>query len=209
MNKNEQAVAVFDKNAQLYEEKYMDISLYSNTLDRLCDHVEVANARVLDVACGPGNITKYLLDKRPDFQVLGTDLSPKMLELAQKNNPNATFQLLDAKDILSLNQKFDVIVAGFLLPYLSKTEALRFIKNANKMLNDNGVLYLSCMEDDYKKSAYQTSKATGDKLYSYRHQVDYLILELIYQGFSKSIKSRKRYVHNGEEVCDLILIGVK
>jgi ubiquinone/menaquinone biosynthesis C-methylase UbiE len=207
MNKKEQAVAVFDKNAQLYEDKYMDVSLYEDTLNKFCQHIAKPNAKILDVACGPGNITKFLLDKKPEFQILGIDLSPKMLELAQKNNPTATFQLLDCKEILSLNQKFDAIVAGFVLPYLSKRETLSFIKKATKMLNDKGVLYLSFMEDEYKKSAYQTSQSTGDTLFTHYHQTDYIQVEIIMNGYEKSMIHRKRSVSNGKEVCDLILIA--
>lgn len=208
MNKKEQAVAVFDKNAALYEAKYMNVDLYSNMLNRLCEHIEKPNARLLDVACGPGNITKYLLDKRPDFQVLGIDLSPNMLELAKKNNPTAEFQLLDCKDIPTLHQKFDAIVAGFVLPYLNKRDALSFIKKATKMLNDKGVLYLSFMEDEYSKSAYQTSQSTQDTLFTYYHQADYIRYEIIMSGYSESYIKRNRGISNGKEVCDLELIAI-
>ncbi len=207
MNKKTQAVTVFDKNAQLYEEKYMDVSLYDNRLNRLCDLIEKSDARILDVACGPGNITKYLLDKRPNFQVLGIDLSKNMLELAKKNNPTAEFQQLDCMDILSLNQKFDVIIASFLLPYLSKRETIGFIRRATMMLNDKGILYLSFMEGDYKKSAFQTSPSTGEKLFTYLHQIGYITFEIIMNGYEKSIIQRKRSISNGKEICDLILIA--
>lgn len=110
---------------------------------------------------------------------------------------------------MSLNQKFDAIVAGFVLPYLSKREALSFIKKATKMLNDKGVLYLSFMEDEYKKSVYQTSQSTGDTLFTYFHQSDYIRVAIIMNGYEKSIVQRKRSVSNGKEVCDLILIAVK
>ena len=121
------AVSLFNKNANLYEEKYMDISLYHNSLDLFCSTVNNENAEILEVACGPGNITSYLVQKQPEYYILGTDLAPKMIELAKRNNPTTTFKLLDCREISSLNVKFDAIISGFCLPYLSKEEAVQFI----------------------------------------------------------------------------------
>src|SRR4051812_15408408 len=106
MDKNKIAVAVFDKSAKKYQDKFMDVSLYHDTFDAFCDLVTKKGAMVLEIACGPGNITKYLLEKRPDLKILGTDLSPNMLELARANNPLAEFVLMDCRNIGSLNQKY-------------------------------------------------------------------------------------------------------
>ncbi|MBL0118570.1 MAG: class I SAM-dependent methyltransferase [Saprospiraceae bacterium] len=76
----------------------------------------------------PGNVTKYLLDKRPDFKMLATDLSPKMLEIAKEHNPSATFSLLDCKDIDQLKGSYDGIMCSFAFPYLSKEEVIKFFE---------------------------------------------------------------------------------
>src|SRR6478736_3881300 len=99
MDKTQMAVDVFDLRADQYESKFMDVTLYHATLDLFCNAVAKKDAAILELACGPGNITKYLLAKRPDFRLLGTDLSPNMLALARKNNPIATFALLDCREI--------------------------------------------------------------------------------------------------------------
>ena len=39
-------------------------------------------ARILDVGCGPGNFTKYFLEK--DFIAKGIDLSTEMIKIARK-----------------------------------------------------------------------------------------------------------------------------
>ena len=46
-------------------------------------------AEVLDVACGPGHISNYLLENDPTVKLHGIDLSPRMLELASENCPRA------------------------------------------------------------------------------------------------------------------------
>ena len=81
------AIEVFDKCATIYQDKFMDLKLYHDSFNVFCSHIKKANPDILDVACGPGNITHYLLKKRPDFKILGIDLSPNMIALAQKNNP--------------------------------------------------------------------------------------------------------------------------
>ncbi len=74
------------------------------------------------------------MKKRPDFNILGTDLAPNMIELAKINNPQASFQLLDSRAITSLNKTYGAIMCGFYLPYLSKEEAIQLIADAAKIL---------------------------------------------------------------------------
>jgi trans-aconitate methyltransferase len=37
---------------------------------------------ILEFGCGPGNITKYLLQKTPEHEIRGFDISKKMIQLA-------------------------------------------------------------------------------------------------------------------------------
>lgn len=209
MDKTLQAVSVFDNNAQLYQDKFMNVDLYSESLNVFCDAVKKPNAAVLELACGPGNITQYLLGKRPDFKIFGTDLSVNMLELAKANNPSATFQLMDCRDIHRIKDRYDGIMVGFCLPYLSKEETWKLIHDAGKILNPNGALYLSTMEDDYTKSGLETS-AAGNTIYMHYHQGDYLSKYCIDEGFKILHIGRKEYTdHNGKAVVDLMIVAVK
>lgn len=205
------AVKLFDQKAQLYQEKYMDVSLYHDSFDTFCEKIKNQGAKVLEIACGPGNITQYLLQKRPDFQLLGTDLAPKMLQLAKLNNPTAEFQLLNAKKICELGEKFDAIMCGFCLPYLSKEETQILIEDASHILQERGFLYISTMEDDYAASGWKgPSSGEGEKIYMYYHQEDYLTEALKKSGFSIIEVYRKEYpAPDGSLVVDLILIAQK
>lgn len=44
-----------------------------------------AGARVADMGCGPGDIAMLLAQKRPDLTIVGVDLAPSMLELAESS----------------------------------------------------------------------------------------------------------------------------
>lgn len=199
------AVGVFDKVAELYQEKFMDVSSYVDSLDLFCQNLKT-DATVLELACGPGNITKYLLDKRPDLSILATDLAPKMLELAKANNPTAGVQLLDFRKIKSLGRKFDGIVCGFGLPYMSKKEALRFIADSGKILNQNGLLYISTMEDDNSNSKY-VKGSTGDEVFMNYHEAGYLTKAMEHNGFMVLDIQRKEYLYNEAPTTDLIIVA--
>jgi len=207
MDQTPNTIHVFNKLANVYQDKFMDVSLYHDSLDIFCANLP-QNATVLELACGPGNITKYLLQKRPDLKITGTDLAPNMIELAKVNNPNAEFQLLDVKAINTINTKFDAVLCGFGLPYLSKDEAIQFIADSSKQLNSNGILYISTMEDDYSKSGLKTG-STGDAMYQNFHEATYLTKALEENDFKIIDLSRKHYLHNEQDTTDLIILATK
>ena len=211
MKKVHQAKHIFDTYAQAYQEKYMDTSLYHHSFDVFCDAIEKQRASILEVGCGPGNITRYLLDKRPNFNVTACDVSNKMLALGKLNNPSATFKELDCREITSLQTKFDGIIAGFCLPYISKEEAIQFIVDAAQSLYANGVLYLSTMEGDYTTSGYVGSSSDGnEKLYTYYHEAAYLLKALRENGFKIVFEDRIiNRPSNGKTTTDLFIIGKK
>ena len=210
MDKNKKAVEIFNNRAREYQDKFMDIDMYKDTFDLFCSVIEKGNAEILEVACGPGNITKYLLEKRPDFKILGIDLSPNMIDLVKSNNPRAEFQLMDGRDIDRIDKKYDGIMCGFCLPYLSKEETVKFISDTSCILRTNGVLYLSTMEDDYTNSGFKTSSSGDDQMYTHYHQADYLTHALESSGFKIIDLQRKVYPsHDGTTTTDLLIIAKK
>nr|HMU02266.1 class I SAM-dependent methyltransferase [Saprospiraceae bacterium] len=136
------------------------------------------------IGCGPGNITKYLLSKRPDFDIHGIDVAPNMITLATNNNPTATFAIMDTRDIQQLNGSFDGIICGFCIPYLSQTDTSKLINDCYNLLNDGGLLYLSFVEGDPKTSCYQIG-STGESVYFYYHLLDNIQHEITKNNFSE------------------------
>ena len=198
---------IFNKYAGEYQHKYMDVGLYHDSLDLFCDHIRRENAEILEIACGPGNITRYLLDKRPGFNILGIDLAENMIELAKINNPEAEFVCMDCREIAKLDKKYDGIMCGFCLPYLSKEEAIQLIEDASRLLRPGGMIYLSTMEDDYAKSGVQTNSG-GDQVYMYFHRADYLIDALEKNGFTLVNMKRQGYPKPEDTLTtDLLIVA--
>lgn len=154
----------WDKLAPLYQDKFMDLDLYNESYDFICNYLTADKAKILEIGCGPGNITRYLLTKRPDFDISGIDISPNMIELARKNNPSARFDVMDARDIGNIKTKFDAVICGFCLPFLSPADGLKMLKDAAALLNPKGLIYISFVHGDPRDSDYRTG-STGDKVY--------------------------------------------
>jgi 2-polyprenyl-3-methyl-5-hydroxy-6-metoxy-1,4-benzoquinol methylase len=201
---------IFNNCALLYEEKFMNFDLYHDTFDFFCEAITKNNASVLEIGCGPGNITKYLLNKKPDLTILGIDIASTMIELAIKNNPLANFEVMDCKNINSLTSRFDGIMCGFTLPYLNKDEAGKLIKDASEIINDNGILYLSTMEDAYDKSKIIFSSINKNSgVFTYYHQEKHLSETLLENGFIILKIYRKEYPEPKDDSKDLIIIAKK
>jgi 2-polyprenyl-3-methyl-5-hydroxy-6-metoxy-1,4-benzoquinol methylase len=208
MDNTQHAAHIFNKLANLYESKFMDVSLYADSLEVFCGNMPLENVKVLEMACGPGNITQFLLSKRPDLDILGTDLAPNMVDLAKKNNPTARFEVMDVRDISTIKEKYNGIICGFGLPYLSKKDAILFIQNAAKCLKTNGLLYISTMEGDYNSSKSEKG-STGDEIFMHYHELDYLNTAMTESGLNMILTERKQYAKAEKIVTDLILIAQK
>lgn len=141
---------------------------------------------MLDVACGPGNVSAFLVRERPDLQVLGIDLAPNMVRLAQTHVPSASFLVHDCRYLPDLGRVFDGIAYAFGLNYLNQADAEQFFESLSKILTPNGVLYLSTMLGPREHSRLQTS-SSGDQIYMYyrpKREIEQLVqsagLELIF-----------------------------
>ncbi|HEX6915309.1 MAG TPA: class I SAM-dependent methyltransferase [Chitinophagaceae bacterium] len=172
----------WNKGARLYQEKFMDLDLYNDTYDRFCGLIEKESPAVFEIGCGPGNITKYLLSKRPDFRIEAIDIAPNMIELARANNPAARFAVMDCRQIDSLTAKYDAIIAGFCMPYLSKEDNAKLIKDCSALLHNGGILYFSTIKGDYGNSGYRTA-STGDECYIYYYDEDFFLSKLERNSF--------------------------
>lgn len=159
-------IATWVQLAERYQDKFMDLDIYNDTYDAFCSLLPQA-AQVLEIGCGPGNITRYLLSKRPDFKIRATDVAPSMVALAQQNNPTADCRVMDAREIAAVDKKFDAIVCGFCLPYLAAADVAKLLLDGAALLEKGGVLYCSTIEGDYNCSGYETGSSGDLKAYVY------------------------------------------
>lgn len=201
---------IFDHYAQTYQDKFMDLEEYRSSLDQFCEYLN-PNSRLLDIGCGPANISVYLNKNLPKLQVWGIDLSANMLEMAKKNIPSAVIRKMDCREIDKLEGTFDAIVCGFCLPYLSQTEVTKFLKDAAALLNKNGIIYISTMTADHYKSQWIGPSQGGQQsLLTHYHQADFIRMGLENNNFSILHEERlEEQEREGTKFRDLILIARK
>lgn len=150
---------------------------------------------------GPRNITKYLFTHRADLKILATDFAEEMLKIAKRENPMIETMELDLLDLNKIDSRFDGIICGFGLPYISKEEAIELIQVAKTKLHSGGVLYLSTMEDLYANSSIEK----GMKYYF--HEKEYLLEAMEKEEFEILLCKNQEFKENNYEYKDLILIG--
>lgn len=191
MDRYRETFETWNNIASIYQDKFMDLDLYNETYDHICSSITKPKAKLLEIGCGPGNITKYLLSKRSDFDILGIDIAPNMIELAKKNNPTANFAVMDSRQINSLETKYDGIIAGFCLPYLSHAESKELISDSYDLLNEDGLVYLSFVEGDPTKSGFKVS--SGGRVFFHFHNLDDLKKQLIATRFEEIETFKVKY----------------
>lgn len=209
MDRYKETFATWNKIASLYQDKFMDLDIYNDSYDSVCNSITQTKAKILEIGCGPGNITKYLLAKRPDFDILGIDIAPNMIELAKKNNPNARFAVMDCRQIDEIKTKYDGVVCGFCLPYLSPADSRKLIADCCNLLEEDGLTYLSFVEGDPAKSGFQAS-SSGDRCYFYYHRLEDIRTQLLKNGFGR-LRTFKVEYEKPESETDIhtILIAKK
>ncbi|MCF6131625.1 class I SAM-dependent methyltransferase [Flavobacterium wongokense] len=143
--------ASFDKAALNYDETFthseigkMQRNQVYKQLSKQLDSVK----NIFEINCGTGQDALWLA--KQNFNVIATDVSPKMIEVAKgkaaSGNPN--FVTTDIKNIATAfdGQKFDLVFSNFGgLNCLSKHEIEKFIWDVQNLLAENGKLVLVIM----------------------------------------------------------------
>jgi trans-aconitate 2-methyltransferase len=75
-------------------------------------------ASVVDLGCGPGNLTALLVERWPGARVVGLDSSAEMIEKARATTPAAEFRVADLRDWATGADQVDVLVSNATLQWV-------------------------------------------------------------------------------------------
>jgi len=184
-NAFEVSIKRFDEFASEYAERFMNIDPYRKHFDIFCDLIENSQPKILELGCGPGNVTRFLKQKFQDSEIIAIDLAPRMIDIAKQMVSGVDFKVMDVRDIMTLNSQYDSIMYSFCLPFLSKSDTHKLISDCSAKLKKNGILYISTMEGDESKAGFESTSFTGDlKVYFNYHKRQDLEKYLVDNGFS-------------------------
>jgi trans-aconitate 2-methyltransferase len=77
-----------------------------------------APATVVDLGCGPGNLTRLLAERWPGADVRGLDASAEMVAKARATEPGLRFEVVDLRDWAAGEERVDVLVSNATLQWL-------------------------------------------------------------------------------------------
>lgn len=133
----------YNKIAKEWHRDHQSDDWWQEGTDKFISYLK-EGALVLDVGCGGGTKSKYLVSH--GMKVVGIDFSEKMIDIARREVPEASFQVLDVHDITTLRENFDGIFMQAVLLHIPKAEAESIVRKAAEKLSAGGHLYIAVKE---------------------------------------------------------------
>lgn len=211
MENFELSVSRFDEFAEEFSRQFVSVEAYADSLDWFCSRIKNARPKILELGCGPGNVTRFLKNRFPESRITAVDLAPKMIQIARKALPGVDFRVMDVREVSTIDEKYDAILCAFCLPFLSKQDTAKLISDCADLLVEGGVIYLSTMEGDEHKAGFETTSFSGNSeiFFNYHLQQD-LETVLIQSGFViDRIKLQDYSEPDGSITTDMIFVALK
>jgi SAM-dependent methyltransferase len=103
----------------------------------------LSDPQVLEIGCGTGFFTRYLLERLPDLKLVGSDISPKSIAAANERwsaFPDARFEVMDATALPYEEGSYDAVIGCSILHHLPAEGTLR---EAFRVLRPGGLIWFS------------------------------------------------------------------
>ena len=112
-----------------------------NLMEKLISFISDKSGNILDVACGKGGSTRYLLKYYSPENITGINISERQLQTARTNAPGCVFLAMNATNLEFEDSSFDNIICVEAAFHFDTRE--RFLKEAHRVLKPGGCLVLS------------------------------------------------------------------
>ncbi len=148
-SKKQEVEEMFDNISGNYDFLNRLLSLRIDTLWRknIVESIAQSNAqKVLDVATGTGDLAIEIAKSNPDVEIIGYDLSQKMLDVGKEKiqklglSEQISMQKGDAENIPFADNSFDVITVAFGVRNFENLE--KGLSEMHRVLKPKGTLYI-------------------------------------------------------------------
>jgi len=134
----------YDSAAVAYAE-HLSTELEGKPLDRhlLNRFAEETRGRglVADLGCGPGHIARYL--RQQGVTTIGLDISAKMVEVAQRLNPDIDFRVEDMRSLNLSDASLVGVVLFYSIVHFGVTELRQVFEEVRRVLLPGGLALVS------------------------------------------------------------------
>lgn len=161
MDKSKFAVSTYNKIANKYTQQYFNDLTDAPYVDKFLALLS-KSAKVLDIGCGPGTFTKYLLEK--GFDVEGIDLSSEMLRIAEEKVPQTKFTQMDMRKLTFEDGSFDGLLVAYSLIHIPSEEISTTLKGFYQILKFGGVALIIVQKGEPDKIVDEPLKE-GEKVF--------------------------------------------
>jgi ubiquinone/menaquinone biosynthesis C-methylase UbiE len=183
-NKNQKKITeVYNSSAKFYSDKcYNELDykpLDRQLLDRFSQYIPL-NEIVCDIGCGPGEIANYLYNK--NLNVIGIDISEKMINEAKRLNPNIEFKIDNMFNLNMSNDYLFGICSFYAIVNFQYKDIKKIIKEYYRVIKRNGILFITFHIDE-KKIHVDNFFKTGKSLDFYYFDENKIIKIIKETGF--------------------------
>ncbi|HEX2667387.1 MAG TPA: malonyl-ACP O-methyltransferase BioC [Gammaproteobacteria bacterium] len=199
--------ASFDRAARDYDAAaFLQKEVSERLMERL-DLTTLAPERVLDLGCGTGRPTRQLLKRYPKAEVIGVDLAPGMIAVAESHQPwfgkKARYLCAEASDVPLPDASCDLVYASLLLQWCEDLD--RTLLEWRRLLKPHGLLLFSTLGPDTLKEL----RAAWSAVDGFNHVNRFLDMHdvgdaLIRAGFVEPVMDVEHMVLTYEDARDLM-----
>ena len=199
----ENVIDFYSKHAVQFDKKIGSLDLYNHTYTNFVNSA-TDKRNLLDLACGPGNVSAFIQNLVPNIDITCVDLSESMIDIAKSKLPNSKFYKSDILDITIPHHYYDLIICAFGLPYINKLDIRKFVSEIDRFAHNNSIVYVSCMQGD-KTEIESMSFSQNDKVQVYYHQKNTITDNFLDFGYKLLSYAEQNYIEpNGTVTIDMI-----
>lgn len=179
MKNNKDLKDTYNRIAEDWHEDHQSDDWWYEGTDKFISYFEKGDS-ILDVGCGCGTKSKYLIDK--GLNVTGIDFSENFIDIAKKEVIGGEFLVMDINDINKLDKTFDGIFIQAVLLHIPKKEVENLLNEIIKKLKVDGYLYVA-VKEKREGGVDEEIKKENDYGYEYERFFSYYIIEEIKSYF--------------------------